>query len=231
MIKSLIGRRLEAVLEMVPPAGTVLDIGCDHGHLDVALSKSGRKVIASDISEKSLDKARRRVERLGLQDGVQTRLGDGFEVVREGEAQSCVIAGMGGLIIAGIIQRGESAARAMHALVLQPMSDAGTLRKYLRENLWEIQDETLVREKGRIYAVMRVVSGQDASPGGAYDLIGWHNVRKKGPLAKALAQKHLAQRKKALEKLEGAPSDKARRRRRELMREIAALEDVIKWLR
>ena len=62
--------RLHAALEMLTGSDTVADIGCDHGRLTAALLQKQicKMVIASDISEPSLEKARRLIEVIGFKD-------------------------------------------------------------------------------------------------------------------------------------------------------------------
>ena len=151
---------------MLPLCDVAADIGCDHGKLAAYLIETGRarRVIACDISAPSLEKAGRL--------GCDTRLGDGLEPLTAGEAQGIVIAGMGGLLISRILEKGrEKLAGA--ALVLQPMQNAAELRRFLRENGFRIDEQRLVKEDRRIYCVMRAYEGgEDCCDEFVYDRVG-----------------------------------------------------------
>ena len=51
--------RLKKIVELLPTCEVLADVGCDHGYIAEMVIKSGKykKVILSDISKKSLDKA------------------------------------------------------------------------------------------------------------------------------------------------------------------------------
>ena len=142
---------------LVLDGAAVCDVGTDHGYLAAALYKSGRvkSVIATDIKEKPLAHAKESIERLGA-DGVKLILCDGLEGVGENEADTVIIAGMGGEVIAGIIDRAPWLKNSNITLILQPMTSAWELRKYLYENGFYIETEPTLFEKGKVYSVMRV---------------------------------------------------------------------------
>ncbi len=156
----MLSSRLKAILAMVPKSATVADIGCDHGKIAVELIKTGtaEKVICTDISGASLDKARKLVKAKGLDERVSLRQGDGLSVLDAGEADTAVIAGMGGELIAQILQSGACA--APDRLVLSCNTASGLLRKWLYDNDYRIDDEELVFETRHFYPVMLATKGE-----------------------------------------------------------------------
>ena len=125
-------KRINEILSYVRPCKTFADIGCDHGKIAVAVLKSGicEKVIASDVSSKSLQKARDLADN-ELIDGLITVVSDGFDEISE-HVDEAVIAGMGGEEIIKILsKRADFPAR----LILQPMKSADKLRRYLVETI------------------------------------------------------------------------------------------------
>lgn len=150
--------RLLALAQWVQDAECVADIGCDHGKLAVYLLLSGstRRVIAVDVSAPSLQKARDLSLMLDLSECMETRLGDGLNVLRPGEADVLVMAGMGGRLIARLLAEHEEVARSARAMLLQPMQQEGELRHYLRGAGLGIEHEKLLSENGRVYTMMRV---------------------------------------------------------------------------
>lgn len=149
--------RQKKIAGMLDAMECVADIGCDHGRLGAYLIQSGlaQRVIASDISEDSLNKARNLARRLNIEDKMQFRLGDGLGALDGGEAQAAVISGLSGMTITGIIQRGGAAGRVY---VLQPMSEAFKLRRALLDMGYEILDEGVAAEyngRQRFYEIIK----------------------------------------------------------------------------
>jgi len=148
-------KRLSAVYEAIPSNSLVADIGTDHAFLAIELikNKKAKKVIACDINEKPLANAQKNLERSGC-DKVETRLSDGLENIAENEADCIVIAGMGGEVISGIISRCPYIKSNTKTLVLQPMTGADFLRRFLCENGFEIIKEKGVAQGKRLYSVI-----------------------------------------------------------------------------
>ena len=63
MIK--ISKRLEAISSLIPNNSKIIDIGCDHGLLDIYLyqKKISTKLIASDINENALNNAKDNIKK------------------------------------------------------------------------------------------------------------------------------------------------------------------------
>lgn len=102
-----LNKRLSCLADRIAPCETLCDIGCDHGKLSVYAAAKGlaKRVIAADISTASLKKASDLAARTGA-GNIDFRLGNGLDVIAEGEADIAVIAGMGGIAIADIIKNG-----------------------------------------------------------------------------------------------------------------------------
>ena len=147
--------RLTAVYEAIPNGASVADVGTDHAFLAVALIKSGKakSVIACDINKKPLENAQKTLTRSNCNQ-VSLRLSDGLENIAEGEADCIVIAGMGGEVISGILGRCPYIKDSGITLVLQPMTGADILRRFLCENGFEIVYEKAVAQGKRIYTII-----------------------------------------------------------------------------
>lgn len=151
-------KRISAIASLVEKGSRVADIGADHGRLSIFLRQNNiaKSVIATDLRQKPLQNAVNNIQKANI-DGIQTRLCDGFDAILPDEIDTAVIAGMGGEIIAGIIDRAPFVAKNKIKLVLQPMSSAEALRKYLLENGFFIGTELTVEEDGKIYTVIPAV--------------------------------------------------------------------------
>lgn len=190
-----LNKRLQVVAEFVPRGGVAADIGTDHAYLPVWLVQEGRcpKAFACDIGEGPLEKARETIARYGCGEKVFPLLGDGLALLRPEEVDTIVIAGMGGDAIAGILQRAPWCREK--TLVLQPMTAADRLRRYLWSAGFAVAKERAVEDGGKLYtALLALYTGCQREISRAESLLGDTT----GDAAEAYRQKQLARmRKKA----------------------------------
>ena len=156
--------RLRRIAEAVPDGARLADIGTDHAYLPVWLLREGRipYAIASDIRQGPLEHARRTAEAYGVMARMDFRLCAGLERIAPGEADAVVIAGMGGEAIVSILSAAPWLRESGAMLLLQPMTKAEVLRRWLTENGFCIASERLVEDRGTIYAVLRAEAGKSA---------------------------------------------------------------------
>ena len=154
--------RLQCIADHVKPGALLADVGTDHGYLPVWLLQNRRisRAIASDIKEGPLSRARSTAMSYGLANRISFRLCDGLSGIKPGEADTVVIAGMGGEVIDGIIKGADWLHSGETTLLLQPMTKAEVLRRSLSENGFRIKREKLVRDRGTIYAVIEAAPGK-----------------------------------------------------------------------
>lgn len=157
-----LSKRLAAVAGMVTKGNVVCDVGCDHGYVSIYLVRQGisPRVIAMDVRKGPLSHAKEHISMYGLCDYIETRLSDGVDKLEIGEADTLILAGMGGRLMEGIITRGFTKALKLKELILQPQSEIALFRKFLRENGFVIVEEDMVYEDGKYYPLMRAVPGQ-----------------------------------------------------------------------
>ena len=164
--------RLRTIGELIRPGARVADVGCDHGYLICALTEAGRIPggIACDVKEGPLSQARHEIEQRTLSDRIDCRLGDGLSVVSSDEADDIVLAGMGGELIASILEACPWPDKSGKKFLLQPMTRAPLLRRWLYAHGYQIESETACMAAGRPYTVMLVsYTGKEVSLG-EYDL-------------------------------------------------------------
>lgn len=154
--------RLKVIADFVDEGKTVADIGTDHGYLSAYLIEENiaRKVIATDVNEKPLQKAINYIIEHNLGEDIDTRLGDGLKPISQGEVDICIIAGMGGHLIADIIESSKGVSRTIDTFILQPMTGEEELREYLYNNNYKIVDEKLAKEGKRYYHILKVIHGK-----------------------------------------------------------------------
>lgn len=154
--------RLAAIANEIEKGESVADIGTDHGYLPMYLVKEGisEKVIMADISKGSLNKARKNCREYMPEIRFDFRNGNGLRVVRKGEVDVVVIAGMGGNLICDILGRDLGKARSCKKLILQPRTGQGRLRAWLVKKGFDIVNEQLVREGRFICEIITAVPGE-----------------------------------------------------------------------
>jgi tRNA (adenine22-N1)-methyltransferase len=166
-----LSERLRLVAEFVTEGYTVADIGTDHGYVPIWLVENGRvpKALAMDIGKGPLQHAKEHIAECGYQDKIETRLSDGLKELKENEADSVVIAGMGGSLIAGILKDGKEVLKTVKELILSPHTEIHLVRHYLIENGYEIIREQMVYDMGKYYTVMKAVHTEDKNIKKIYD--------------------------------------------------------------
>lgn len=135
------------------------DIGTDHAYIPVYLITRGKctYAIASDINEGPLNKARENAAKYGISDKVYFALTDGLNglPLSEKGVTDIVICGMGGELIASILEASDYTRNGKVNLILQPMSSIEELRRYLDEKGYRTEDESICTSGGKIYQCLR----------------------------------------------------------------------------
>ena len=151
--------RLYAIASMVPQGAFFADVGTDHAYLPIYLAENNLifHAVAADINRGPLLRAKVNIKKYNLEEKIDTCLSDGFEELDGNSFDTASIAGMGGILIARIL---EKAPRGK-LYILQPMRDAHFLRAYLSSNGFELVDEKLAEEGNKIYTVIAVRDGKE----------------------------------------------------------------------
>lgn len=140
---------------MIRDGVTLYDIGSDHAYLPVSLLLDGKIPFAyiCDVARGPLSKADETVKAYGVGEKCRLCLSDGMNSVDVVPPCDISIAGMGGELIASIIDACPDVKDPEIRLVLQPMTRGEELRRYLSENGFEILHENTVFE-GKYYTVI-----------------------------------------------------------------------------
>lgn len=155
----MIDSRIAAMINFVPQNAKVADIGADHGYLSIELAKSQRaaRVIATDKNSLPLDAAKKNIVAAGLENFIETRLGDGLQVLKIGEVDTICIGGMGGALICKILDDAPQIFQSAENLILQPMNAADKLKNFLTDNKFFVADIDLAESGGIIYEIIFAV--------------------------------------------------------------------------
>lgn len=147
--------RLSLAASFVRHGSVVADIGTDHAYLPIYLMLSGisKAAIAADINEGPLERARLNCLRYNITDNITFCLADGLQSLPLSElgVTDIVICGMGGELIASIINASDYVKDPSVRLVLQPMSQAAKLREYLAKNGFKTVDGAMAKAQNKLY--------------------------------------------------------------------------------
>ncbi|MTH52451.1 tRNA (adenine(22)-N(1))-methyltransferase TrmK [Bacillus mangrovi] len=161
-----LSKRLSKVAEYIPEGSILADIGSDHAYLPcyAVIKGKAKNAIAGEVVEGPYRSALSQVKRSGLDDRIAVRKGDGLAVLETDEATCITIAGMGGGLIAKILENGKDKLGAARRLILQPNVNADLIRIWLINNGWELKAEEILEEDRKIYEILTAEKGEPLKP-------------------------------------------------------------------
>ncbi len=224
--------RLKIIADSVKGFETVADIGSDHAYLPIYLVKNGRvkSAIATDINSGPVEISKKALKNHKVEGTVSVRQGNGLEVIRQGEAEVIVIAGMGGILIRDILDKSIKVAESAKLLILQPMKDSDKVRRWLFDHGFDITDEELVKEQDKIYEVIWAKPVAAAKTSAGLMLIGDKIIEKKHPLAAEYINKKTRELEKVIAALEVMDVESCRERIEECRILLNYYLEVLKWV-
>lgn len=153
-----LSKRLQTIADFVKKNSVVADIGTDHAHIPIYLieNKIIDKAYACDINKGPLEKAKENIENFGVSKNIVLRLSNGLDKMSNKEADTIIIAGMGGELIIDILERGKSFFDKKNTFILSPHTKTDEVRDYLLRKGFEILKEDMCIEEGKFYTVMEV---------------------------------------------------------------------------
>ena len=159
-----LSKRLLTVASMVENDSVVADIGTDHAYIPIYLVEQGvcKKAIAMDVNPGPLERAREHILASGLSEQIVTRLSDGLAKLSENEADTYVIAGMGGPLMVSILARRMDLLQKGKTLVLQPQSEIGEVREFLIHNHYKIIREEMFYDMEKTYVAMKAIISKES---------------------------------------------------------------------
>lgn len=148
--------RLSLCARFVRSGAKLADIGTDHAYLPVYLCRCGKcpAAVAADINPEPLKRGAETISAAGLDGRIKTRLSDGLKNINSDEADDIVIAGMGGELIAKIIDECSFAKDKSKRFILQPMTKSEYLIEWLCRNGYKITDRDCCEAANKCYTVI-----------------------------------------------------------------------------
>ena len=174
--------RLLSIASLVRRGSYVIDVGTDHAYLPIYLVQNGiaRASLASDIHDGPCESAKKHIAECGLSDKIEVKKANGLCGASAQGQTDIIIAGMGGALIAEILEQADFIKSDNIRLILQPMRNVPDLRKYLLDNGFDITAEALSREDERIYEIICAeYRGKEAEYSPLSLLLGPKNIENK----------------------------------------------------
>ena len=224
-----LSKRLQAVASLVTAGYTLADIGTDHAYIPIYLVEQGKNAsaLAMDVNEGPLLKAKENIHSHGLSDLIETRLSNGFSALNCGEAESAVIAGMGGGLVIRILQEGQQVVASLRECILQPQSEMDKVRAFLLKEGFFFIEEDMVEEDGKYYPMMKVIPGKSKSTE-TWDEVelcyGKILLEKQNPTLKKYLEREIKIRREILSRIQDQDTDNIRIRKQQLLHELEIAE-------
>lgn len=152
-----LSKRLKTVASFVTKGARLADIGSDHAYLPayLALNKQITFAIAGEVVKGPFENAQNEILKEGLTGVVQARLKDGLAAVElTDNIDTITICGMGGPLIADILQAGKAKLQNHPRLILQPNVGEKNVRLFLDANGYTIKAEEILAEDGHTYEII-----------------------------------------------------------------------------
>ena len=215
-----LSKRLKALANMVTDGNRLADIGTDHGYIPIYLCQTGKipSALAMDIGKGPLQQAQTHIAEHGLSEQIKTRLSDGMAALQFGEADTILIAGMGGGRVMKILSEGAEKLTGKEELILQPQSEIALVREFLRVRNFQILNEDMILEDGKYYPMMKVSQQKAAEqtkilPQEVADAFGPVLLQKRHPVLKEWLERELRTTNSVIEQLSAQPDHERIRNR------------------
>ena len=234
----VLSQRLRSLTDMVSHGKCVVDVGCDHGFLSIYLVQHGisPRVLAMDVRKGPLSRAQEHIAEYGMENYIETRLSDGLQEYKIGEADTLVCAGMGGKLMMKILTESEEKAKALDELILQPQSDLPAFRRFLKAEGYLTLDENILCEDGKYYFLFKVRYDRDASGkrfsmdngvGVLYEKYGELLLQRKHPVLREYLEYMSETAKQIEESLKEGQGERARERLEQVRQELKDLQTAL----
>lgn len=166
--------RIETIYSLIDKNDKVVDVGCDQAKLSIMLAKRNQKSIASDISEKVIDRASKTIKELSLDNLIDLRVSNGLDNIKESEADTLVLSGMGTYTILDILSDTNikfkkiiTISNNYHDILRVKMNDLG----------YKINKELIIKENNKYYNLIEFTIGNN-NLSREEELIGLNHIDK-----------------------------------------------------
>lgn len=157
---NMISNRLKSLVKYVNEEDKVIDIGCDHALLDIYLVKNNivNNVLISDISKNALEQGIDNINKYNLESNIESRCGNGLEVLNEKDnIDTVIISGMGTNTILDILN--NKYLENINKLIIQSNKDYDLLRSEVIKLGFKILEEEVIVDNDKLYINIVFIRG------------------------------------------------------------------------
>lgn len=148
--------RIEAIYSFIDLKDRVVDVGCDQAKLGILLAKRNQKSIASDISPKVIERASLDIRKLGLDNLIDLRISNGLQNIKEKEADTLVLSGMGTHTILEILNNTKL---KFNKIITISNNYHDILRDKMNELNYKVDKELIIKENNKYYNLILFTKG------------------------------------------------------------------------
>ncbi len=148
--------RIEAIYSFIDLKDRVVDVGCDQAKLGILLAKRNQKSIASDISPKVIERASLDIRKLGLDNLIDLRVSNGLQNIKEAEADTLVLSGMGTHTILEILNNTKL---KFNKIITISNNYHDILRDKMNKLNYKVDKELIIKENNKYYNLILFTEG------------------------------------------------------------------------
>ena len=144
--------RIETIYSLIDINDRVVDVGCDQAKLGILLSLRNQSSIAADISENVIKRAKQDIKT----ELIDLRVSNGLSNIKEGEADTLVLAGMGTHTILDILKNTNL---RFKKIITISNNYHDILRKRMNDLNYKVDSEIIIKEKNKYYNLIIFIEG------------------------------------------------------------------------
>lgn len=137
--------RIASIYSFIDVDDKVVDVGCDQAKLSLMLAKRGQYSIASDVSVNVIDRAKHDI---GNNKYISFRVSDGLSNIKENEADTLVLSGMGTHTILKILKNTNL---RFKKIITISNNYHDILRKNMLDLNYIVDSELIILENNKYY--------------------------------------------------------------------------------
>lgn len=145
--------RIETINSFIDKDDKVVDVGCDQAKLSIMLANRNISSIACDISEKVINKAKQDI----TNPLIDLRVSDGLINIKEGEADTLVLSGMGTYTILDILNNTKL---RFNKIITISNNYHNILRNKMNDLNYKVKEEQIIKENNKYYNLIIFENGK-----------------------------------------------------------------------
>lgn len=144
--------RIEALYSLIDINDNVVDVGCDQAKLSLMLANRNQSSIACDISENVINRAKKSID----SPLIDLRVSNGLSNIKEEEADTLVLAGMGTHTILEILNNTKL---RFKKIITISNNYHDILREKMNTLNYKVDSELIIYENDKYYNLIKFIEG------------------------------------------------------------------------